>query len=163
MKFFICIIGLMLIGIATQAQLHPNLGIQLNNSGVEMLLGVKHLKHLEQVDIQFNYNHPIGNDENLRPRITSLTAGYELLLTNKSDYGQFYNFTFTPSIGLANVNTIVFNEEESDILDIKNRIKPIYKVEIGKDSYCGRFILTASYVDRRTFFGGGIRIILRDN
>lgn len=148
MKLFTLLIATML-SLCCTAQL--NLGIAGNNNGVELSAGIL----AQQIDLQLDFNMPIISTE--KSQITKLTVGYQVFLSDKEEN---YNYSVTPSIGIAGIRKNIFNANKTEITGVNRSIKPIYKLEIGKDSYMGRFVASINYSDA-LYYGVGIRIFFR--
>lgn len=153
MKKLLVSIGLFTV-IAAKAQ--PFASFTTNTKNVGLSIG--YLEEQSGIEVSTGYHVPVLRTD--RPWIFDLSLGKRILLSqNEKD-----NFSITPSIGYAQYSIKDFsaydNEKEGgDIKQIKE-IRPVYKLELGKDWHLGRLYISANYC-KSPFLGIGIRAFIK--
>ena len=142
-------IFILLISSASFSQVYVAGGGTTN--GVEVGAGVL----AQDVDIQFSYNMPLTST--VKPMFATLTVGRMFIISDKEDY---YNYSITPSVGIVGIDKNIFNKDETEIIEKQKLIKPAFLLELGKDSFGGRFVISAAYSDR-FYFGFKVRGFFR--
>jgi len=122
----------------------PFLGLGATNKGINIQAGA----WIEDVEISAAYKIPVIKND--IASIASLSAGYRV--------GKH----LIPSIGIANYRVKDFTEYNADptgksaIVQI-SEVHPIYGLEAGYNSYCGRVFAQANYC-KGFYFGVGIKM-----
>ncbi|MEO7535860.1 MAG: hypothetical protein ABIU30_18510 [Ferruginibacter sp.] len=138
--------------ITANAFAQPFIGIGATNRGANLQAGIL----AEKVELTFAAKIPFTRVD--IPTVLSLTAGKQFLLSNKDED----NYSLTTSLGIASHTIKDFTKYNADetgaspIITV-NTIRIIYGLEIGKDSYLGRFYVAANYC-HGFYYGVGIRI-----
>jgi len=145
----ILIIVMCFIYITSFAQ--PYIGMLATNKGVGFQIGV--LSESGGLELSAASNMPLLS--NTTPTILSINIGKQFLLTKNDDD----NYSITPSVGFSSYNYKNFTEYDKiprgDIIQV-SEIKPIYRIEIGKDSYLGRVFVSANYC-KGFYYGVGMK------
>jgi len=136
------------------ATAQPFLGLGLNNRGGSIQLGIL----AQGIEITAAYKTPFSRTD--VPSVASLSIGKQILLSNKEDD----NYSITPAIGFASYRMKDFTkyDQGSDEIIQVSEFKPIYGIEVGKDSYMGRVFISASYC-KSAWFGIGVKVFTNRN
>ena len=148
----------LLVAVSTVALFaQPFLGLGITNKGANFQAGAL----VKGFELTGAYRLPLTSNETAK--IASLSIGKQILLShNEQD-----NYSITPSLGYANCRYQDFEAYNADptgrtgITQV-NEFKPIYGIEIGKDSHLGRVYLSANYCGA-AYFGAGIKMFLYRN
>jgi len=152
---YLFVTALLLISITTPAQ--PFIGLQLFNQGAGIQLGYL----VNKIEFTAAYKTPITRND--IPAFASLSIGKQILLSN----APADNFSITPSIGIANYRVQDFTKYNADPLGLAaieqvSKIMPMYSIELGKDSYLGRYFISAGYCGAM-YYGIGLKIFTNRN
>lgn len=133
MKQKLFVLTILLISLNVNAQ--PFLGMGMQNKGVNFSAGVL-AKNLE---LQANYKMPLTSA--IEPTILSITAGAFIPITRYDEDN--YSITIQAGAGFRKYRT--YKEETNSVSDAIKDIKPLLGIELGKDSYLGRAIISVKY------------------
>ena len=152
MKKLLIIILAALVFTSCRVFAQPFLGFNANNRGVGVHAGFL----FNNIEVTGNYKS--FSRRNDVPKVLSLSAGYRVLLTQK----EMDNWSVTPSIGVGNYRLKDFTAYDADptgITGIKqiSKYKPVYGVNLSRDSYLGQGFVSVDYCNKAMFYGIGIR------
>jgi len=139
----------LIIAASITAQSQPFFGLSAGNGGITYQAGAL----AESIEITAAYKMPLSKND--RPSVLSISVGKQILLTNnESD-----NYSITPTIGFANYRVKDFTkyDQGSDEIIQVSEFKPVFGLEVGKDSHMGRVFISANYC-KVAWFSIGIKV-----
>lgn len=130
----------------------PFIGMNLTQKGIGANMGFL----FNNIEVTANYKSLRSRND--VPKVSSLSAGYRYLLTQK----EIYNWSVTPSIGIGNYRLKDFTAYNADptgktgVTQI-SECYPIVGVNLSRDNWIGQGFVSADYCNKIFFYGIGIR------
>ena len=131
----------------------PSIGMKMLNTGIGADIG---FLFDNKIDLQLATSPITGNNE--AQRVTTITAGYRVLLTNN----ELNNYSITPSVGYGLYRTKDYTDYNNDPLG-KGAVKqinlnyPAMNINFAKDIHKGQIYLQANYC-KFFYYGAGFRV-----
>jgi len=142
---------MLLLFFAGKIRAQPFIGIGLLNKGAQFQLGM--LSGEGGISVSLAVKKPFTHND--KPTVISLNVGKEILLSHNDED----NYSVTPSFGLGNYRVkdySLYDTGKDEIIQV-SEIKPVYGIEIGKDSYLGRLYINANYC-KGLYYGIGFKM-----
>jgi hypothetical protein len=130
----------------------PYVALGLQNKGFNMSSGIV---SPEGVDIGVQFKTPLSMAD--QASILSMTIGKQINFNEEED-----GYSITPQIGGGWLRVKDFTLYDKDpVLPVIQRsyIRPVYGIELNKDSYMGRMSLVVKYIDK-VYYGVTMKVFL---